>query len=87
MILLRKKVKIQNSSGIHIRTAAELANLCEKMLCDVRIMWKDRSYDGKSIMELLDARIRKGDEIILEVTGEEEEKNVRKIEDCILHWK
>lgn len=87
MILLRKKVKIQNSSGIHIRTAAELANLCEKMPCDVRIVWKDRAYDGKSIMELLDARIRKGDEIILEVTGKEEDKAIRKIEDCICGWK
>lgn len=87
MILLRRKVKIQNSSGIHIRTAAELANLCEKMPCDVKIVWKDRIYDGKSIMELLDARIRRGDEIILEVTGKEEEKTIRKIEDCILRWK
>lgn len=87
MILLRKKVKIQNGSGIHIRTAAELANLCEKMPCDVRIVWKDRTYDGKSIMELLDARIRKGDEIVLEVTGKEEEKAIRKIEECILGWK
>lgn len=87
MILLRRKVKIQNSSGIHIRTAAELANLCEKMPCDVKIVWKGCAYDGKSIMELLDARIRRGDEIILEVTGKEEEKTIRKIEDCILRWK
>lgn len=87
MILLRRKVKIQNSSGIHIRTAAELANLCEKMPCDVKIVWKDRTYDGKSIIELLDARIRKGDEIILEVTGKEEDKTIRKIEDCILRWR
>ena len=87
MILLRKRVKIQNSSGIHIRTAAELANLCDKMPCDVKIVWKDRAYDGKSIMELLDARIRKGDEIVLEVTGKEEEKAIRKIEKCILGWK
>ena len=50
-------------------------------------MWKDRTYDGKSIIELLDARIRKGDEIILEVTGKEEDKTIRKIEDCILRWR
>lgn len=45
---MRRKIKIQNSSGIHIRTAAELANLCENMPCDVKIMWKDRTYDGKA---------------------------------------
>ena len=84
---MRRKIKIQNSSGIHIRTAAELANLCENMPCDVKIMWKDRTYDGKSIIELLDARIRKGDEIIPEVTGKEEDKTIRKIEDCILRWR
>ena len=84
---MRRKIKIQNSSGIHIRTAAELANLCENMPGDVKIMWKDRTYDGKSIIELLDARIRKGDEIILEVTGKEEDKTIRKIEDCILRWR
>ncbi|MBS7009546.1 MAG: HPr family phosphocarrier protein [Anaerostipes sp.] len=86
-MLLRKKVTVRNSSGIHIRTAAELANLCEKIPGEVKVLWMGHIYDGKSIMELLDARIRKGDEITIEVTGGEEEKAVRKIEECILHWK
>ena len=84
---MRRKIKIQNSSGIHIRTAAELANLCENMPCDVKIMWKDRTYDGKSIIELLDARIRKGTRSSLKLQAKEEDKTIRKIEDCILRWR
>lgn len=83
----KRKIIIPNRSGIHIRTAAELANLCEKFACKVKICWSGQEFDGRSIMELLHARIRQGDEIIVETDGEEEEKAADQIEECIGCWR
>lgn len=83
----RRKVTVRNRSGIHIRTAAELANLCEKFACEVKIGWKGQKFDGRSIMELLHARIRQGDELIIEAEGKEEERAMTQIEECIGRWR
>ena len=77
----KRKIIIPNRSGIHIRTAAELANLCEKFACKVKICWSGQEFDGRSIMELLH------DEIIVETDGEEEEKAADQIEECIGCWR
>lgn len=70
--MVEKKVVIENESGLHARPAAQLSNYVKGFDGTVTIKNGERSGDAKSILNLLSMGIKKGTEITLEVSGEDE---------------
>ena len=69
--MVSQKLKIMNPTGLHLRPAG---NLCrEAMKYKSRITF-DYSANAKSVLSVLGACIKSGDEITLICEGEDEEQ-------------
>lgn len=82
-IQMKKVITIQNETGIHARPAAVLVQTATKFSSDVMIEFKDKSINAKSIMNILSASLRKGDEITLNITGSDEEEAMKTIAELL----
>ena len=61
-----------NSLGLHARAASTLVDACKPFSSDIRLILGDKTVDGKSITNLLMLGAPVGTEIVLEVSGEDE---------------
>ncbi|HKL40996.1 MAG TPA: HPr family phosphocarrier protein [Clostridia bacterium] len=68
-----KKVVIKSEHGIHARPASQIVNYAQKSPCEIFFIKDDNRYNAKSIMNIMGMGLKKGDEIFIEVTGEEKE--------------
>lgn len=75
--MVKESVVVKNKSGIHARPAAELSKLAGKCKSDVRLYYKGRTVNPKSILNLLTAAINCGSEIELECEGETETEDLK----------
>jgi len=64
------KVKIKSEHGIHARPASQIVNYAQSSPCEIFFIKDGSRYNGKSIMNIMGMGLKKGDEIFLEVTGE-----------------
>jgi len=67
---------INNKYGIHMRTAAQISNLCEKFECEIFINDGKYNYNAKSIFQLIQAEITKGKRVIISADGVDEYKAI-----------
>ncbi|MET1160413.1 MAG: HPr family phosphocarrier protein [Thermoprotei archaeon] len=81
--MIRVKVKILNKSGLHARPAAIFVNTCRKFKSKIRIIKNGKSGDAKNILQVLALGIDMGDEVILEIEGEDEEEASKAIIDLL----
>jgi phosphotransferase system HPr (HPr) family protein len=66
---LRQSVVIHNPQGFHMRPKAAVAQQAQKCQCDVRLHWNGRSFDGKSMLDLMLLAAEQGQEVIFETDG------------------
>lgn len=71
------KVKIKSEHGIHARPASQIVNYAQSSPCEIFFIKDESRYNAKSIMNIMGMGLKKGDEIFLEVTGENQ-KTVEK---------
>lgn len=64
------KVKIISEHGIHARPASQIVNYAQGSPCEIFFIKDDSRYNAKSIMNIMGMGLKKGDEIFLEVIGE-----------------
>ena len=81
--MVSEKVRVRNVTGLHLRPAAELSDICSKCPCDVAIVHPKGRINPKSVLMLMGAAIKAGTEIEVQCSGEEEENSLRKIIDAI----
>ena len=67
---MEKKLVLKAENGIHARPVAIIATLCNKFKSDIKI----NNCNGKSIMNLMSSGIKKGDEITIVTSGEDEKE-------------
>ncbi len=72
--LMRRQLEITNSLGLHLRAASRLAQLAQQFQSEVRICWKGRVADGKSILDLLTLGADSGSILDFEVNGPDSEQ-------------
>lgn len=72
--MVSKKVVVQNETGLHARPAAEFVKFCMQFSEKIVLKSDGKEINTKSIISILAAGITKGDEIEIEVTGENENK-------------
>ena len=74
--MLSKTLTIENSEGLHMRPAGVVAKEMGKFVCDVTIVFGD-----KSLINIISACIKTGAEITFECDGEDEEAAMAKVEE------
>lgn len=78
--MVSKKVTIINPTGLHLRPAGLLCN--EAMLFDCKISFKAKgniTANAKSVLSVLAACVKYGDEIEIICEGDDEEKALSSI--------
>lgn len=70
--MLSKVLKINNPSGLHLRPAGVLSQTAMKFKSDIIIEAGDKKIVAKSVLNVMAAGIKSGDEITLVCDGEDE---------------
>ncbi len=81
--MVRQKVTIKNPTGLHLRPAGELSNLATSYQSSIRIIKGNKTADAKSLLALLGACIKVGDEVEFICEGEDEEEALAAVLDLI----
>ena len=71
--MVSKKVKIINPTGLHLRPAGNLCKEAMKFQSKVTFEYRGNIANAKSVLSVLGACIKSGDEITLICEGEDEE--------------
>jgi phosphocarrier protein len=67
-------ITVNNPSGLHLRPAGELCRKAMKYESRIRICFRDREFDAKSLLSILSACVQQEDVIRLVCTGPDEEE-------------
>lgn len=85
--MFREEVILQNETGLHARPASLFVKEASKFKSDIKLFKNEKQYNAKSIMGLLSMGAAKGDKIIIQAEGEDEETAVRELLDFINNLK
>ncbi len=85
--MFRQEVILQNETGLHARPASLFVKEASKFKSDIKLFKNEKQYNAKSIMGLLSMGAAKGDKIIIQAEGEDEETAVRELLDFINNLK
>lgn len=80
---MEKKIIITAENGLHARPAAALAKLATSFKSDIRI----NGANAKSIMNLMSCGVKKGDELTITTSGEDEVAAMDAITELIINLK
>lgn len=72
--MVSKKVTVKNPTGLHLRPAGFLCEEAEKFQCSVQFRFKDTMANAKSVLSVLGACVKSGDEIELICDGVDEKQ-------------
>ena len=83
MTMLEKKIAIKNKLGLHARAAVKFVNLANRFGASVKIVKDGNEIDGKSILGILTLAATQGSEIMLLVSGKDEDSALKALADLI----
>ena len=72
--MVSRKVTVVNITGLHLRPAGNLCREALKYKSAVEISFGGTKANAKSVLSVLGACVKKGDEILLTCSGEDEEE-------------
>ncbi|MFR7819157.1 HPr family phosphocarrier protein [Candidatus Pseudoruminococcus sp.] len=81
--MISKKFTVISAEGLHLRTAGVLANELCKYDCNSEILYKGNMINAKSLLNIMAACIKCGDEIELQCDGVDEKEALKKAEELI----
>jgi len=70
--MVSEKTVVLNQVGIHLRPAKNFCAEALKYQCQINICKENATYNAKSVISILSARIKYGDEIHIECDGVDE---------------
>jgi phosphocarrier protein len=65
----RRRVAITNAYGFHVRPAQKFVGVAAKFRSEIRVHFQGRSFNGKSILDLITMAAECGSELDLEAKG------------------
>ena len=71
--MVSKKVKVVNSQGFHMRPVTTFVGDMGKYGSDIKILSKGNEINGKSLMAIVAACRKCGDEIEVQCSGDDED--------------
>lgn len=83
--MTRREVVLKNESGLHARPASAFVREASKYVSKIEVTKgeENKKCNAKSILGLLSMGASKGEKIIIEANGEDEEIAVQKLSDFI----
>ena len=69
--MVSKKVTVNNPTGLHLRPAGNLCKEAMKYKSIVKFQFRDTTANAKSVLSVLGACVKSGDEILLICEGED----------------
>lgn len=81
--MFKQQFKVQNPTGLHMRPAGQLAELCKTLPDEIRLVTDKNSVNPKSILNILTAGMKCGTVITVEAEGETEQQSGEKIIDFL----
>lgn len=81
--MVSQKVKITNPTGLHLRPAGNLCKEAMKFKCKVTFEYGGNVANAKSVLSVLGACIKSGDEITLVCEGEDEQQALETLVDFV----
>jgi len=78
-----KRITIKNKLGLHARAAVKFVNLANRFGASVKIVKDGNEIDGKSILGILTLAAIQGSEIVLLVSGQDEDSALKALTDLI----
>lgn len=82
--MVSQKVTINNLTGLHLSPACVFSNTASRFKCRVTFQYNDDTIsNAKSVLSVLGACIKKGDEITLICEGEDEEEALQTMVDAV----
>lgn len=86
--MVSAKVRIKNPTGLHLRPAGLFCKTAMQFQCKITVQKKSRYEDvtanAKSVLSVLGACIKSGDEIEIFCEGEDEENALREMTQLVL---
>jgi phosphocarrier protein HPr len=79
-----RKVEITNANGLHLRPADKFVKLANQFQSEVRIHYKGKQFNGKSILEVATLAADCGTWLELEARGADAEATVVALADLVL---
>ena len=61
--MVSQKVRVKNPSGLHLRPAGVLCSTALQFKCRVRFTFREATVNAKSVLSVLGACIKTGDEL------------------------
>ncbi|MGN1266399.1 MAG: HPr family phosphocarrier protein [Dorea sp.] len=83
--MVKQKVKISNLTGLHLRPAGIFCNVASRYKCKVTFEYDNMVANAKSILSVLGACIKSGDDIVLACEGEDEVEALKAMVDTVEH--
>ena len=77
------KYKIKDENGIHARPAGMLVKAATGFVSDFKILKGEKSADAKKLFGLMGLGVKQGDEIIIEIAGDDEEAAKERLEEFL----
>ncbi len=77
--MVKKSVVVKNPSGLHLRPAGNLCKEALKYESKINIIFGNSTSNAKSVLSVLGACIKHGDEIEIECKGKDEEEALNAI--------
>lgn len=77
------KVLVVDPVGLHARPATVAVNAASKFKCDVKVTFKEKSVNMKSIMGVMSLGIPTQSEIVISCEGEDEDLAIKSIEEIL----
>ena len=72
--MVKAKVTIKNPTGLHLRPAGMLCKESLQFQSSIHFQYKDSTANAKSVLSVLGACVKSGDEITLICEGEDEQE-------------
>lgn len=72
--MLKEKIVITNASGLHLRPTGVLCNEAIKYQASVKFLFRGNITNAKSVLSVLGACVKSGDEIELICEGPDEDE-------------
>lgn len=79
--MVKFTITIKFEEGLHARPAADLVKVCQKIKSDIKMSKDGMDINPKSILGILTLGANYNDEIVIEVSGDDEAVGAENIRD------
>lgn len=81
--MVKGSAVVKNPTGLHLRPAGYLCKIAIEFKSEINLQFDTVTVNGKSVLGVLGACIKSGDEITVICNGEDEEEALKAVIDAI----